>query len=218
MDGSKSYHHGDLRAALLMAAEQELDATGIEGFSLRKVAKRAGVSHAAPAHHFGDVRGLLTALAALGFERLVRMGEAEAAALGEDDPRGRALAYGLAYAEFAARHTALFRLCFSSGRPDFEDAALKEASDGAFLRLAGLVAEMNGRPLEFSALGLAHAYAVWAVTHGAADLLASGKMDHLASLDKATRAAAIRALIAPALDTPPDLVAGGSAGHGTAAR
>eukprot|EP01036_Dinobryon_divergens_P003443 gene3443-4542_t len=55
----RSYHHGDLRAALLAAAEDELAARGVEGFSLRQVAKRAGVSHAAPAHHFGDAAGLL---------------------------------------------------------------------------------------------------------------------------------------------------------------
>ena len=57
----KPYHHGDLRAALLAAAEVELSEKGVEGFSLRSVAKRAGVSHAAPAHHFGDSQGLLTA-------------------------------------------------------------------------------------------------------------------------------------------------------------
>ena len=64
MDDRK-YHHGDLRAALLAAAEAELAERGVEAFSLRQVAKRAGVSHAAPAHHFGDAQGLLTALAAV---------------------------------------------------------------------------------------------------------------------------------------------------------
>ena len=65
------YHHGDLRAALLEAGEAELAEHGVEGFSLRGVAKRAGVSHAAPAHHFRDANGLLTALAAEGFRRFV---------------------------------------------------------------------------------------------------------------------------------------------------
>ncbi|MEO0497745.1 MAG: helix-turn-helix domain-containing protein, partial [Pseudomonadota bacterium] len=63
------YHHGDLREALLTAAEVELTDRGIEGLSLRGVAKRAGVSHAAPAHHFGDKAGLLTALTTIGFQR-----------------------------------------------------------------------------------------------------------------------------------------------------
>ncbi|MEI5579289.1 helix-turn-helix domain-containing protein, partial [Streptomyces brasiliscabiei] len=65
------YHHGDLRRALLVAAEHELEEKGIEGFSLRGVAKRAGVSHAAPLHHFKDTRALLTALAGVGFERFL---------------------------------------------------------------------------------------------------------------------------------------------------
>mgnify|MGYP003726374833 CR=1 FL=1 len=60
----KTYHHGDLASELLRAAERELSENGIESFSLRAVAKRAGVSHGAPAHHFRDARGLLTALAA----------------------------------------------------------------------------------------------------------------------------------------------------------
>jgi AcrR family transcriptional regulator len=62
---SKSYHHGNLREALLEAAELELIEKGAEKFSLRGVAKRAGVSHAAPAPHFGDVTGLLSALASI---------------------------------------------------------------------------------------------------------------------------------------------------------
>ena len=64
-----SYHHGDLRAALIAAAEATLAETGVEGFSLRQVAKRVGVSHSAPAHHFGDTQRLLCALAAEGFRR-----------------------------------------------------------------------------------------------------------------------------------------------------
>ena len=67
----RRYHHGDLAAALLVAGEAELVDKGIESFSLRGVAKRAGVSHAAPAHHFGDANGLLNAIAARGFERFV---------------------------------------------------------------------------------------------------------------------------------------------------
>ena len=62
----KTYHHGNLAAELLQAAERELVLNGIEAFSLRAVAKRAGVSHGAPAYHFKSARGLLTALAATG--------------------------------------------------------------------------------------------------------------------------------------------------------
>ena len=72
----KTYHHGNLAAELLQAAERELVLNGIEAFSLRAVAKRAGVSHGAPAYHFKSARGLLTALAATGYERLVEAQEA----------------------------------------------------------------------------------------------------------------------------------------------
>ena len=68
----RDYHHGDLRRALLDATEALLLESGLETFSLRECARRAGVSHGAPAHHFGDVRGLLTAFATVGFERLVQ--------------------------------------------------------------------------------------------------------------------------------------------------
>jgi AcrR family transcriptional regulator len=66
-----SYHHGDLRAALIKAGEAVLAETGVTGFSLRAVAKRVGVSHSAPAHHFGDAKGLLDALATEGFRRFL---------------------------------------------------------------------------------------------------------------------------------------------------
>ena len=66
-----TYHHGDLRAALLRAGEEQLARSGVAGFSLREVASRVGVSHAAPAHHFGDAQGLLAALAAEGFRRFL---------------------------------------------------------------------------------------------------------------------------------------------------
>ena len=66
------YHHGALRQALIDATEALLAEKGADGFSLREVARRAGVSAAAPAHHFGDASGLLTAVATLGFEGLTK--------------------------------------------------------------------------------------------------------------------------------------------------
>ena len=110
------YHHGDLRQALLAAAERELEEKGIEGFSLRGVAKRAGVSHAAPLHHFKDTRALLTALAAQGFERFLaaqRARQAKAAA----DGLSQLVASGMGYIDFALTHRAIFRLMFSSTAP-----------------------------------------------------------------------------------------------------
>src|SRR5258708_26387477 len=65
--GDTPYHHGDLHEALLQAAERVLERDGIAGLTLRAVAREAGVSHAAPTHHFGDLTGLLSELAAIGF-------------------------------------------------------------------------------------------------------------------------------------------------------
>src|SRR5947207_13010795 len=66
---NQSYHHGDLHDALLKAAETVLERDGVQGLTLRAAAREAGVSHAAPTHHFGDMTGLLSALAAVGFRR-----------------------------------------------------------------------------------------------------------------------------------------------------
>ena len=67
--GETPYHHGDLHDALLAAAERVLERDGLAGLTLRAVAREAGVSHAAPTHHFGDLSGLLSELAAIGFRR-----------------------------------------------------------------------------------------------------------------------------------------------------
>src|ERR1700710_2089607 len=67
--GDTPYHHGDLHEALLQAAERVLERDGIAGLTLRAVAREAGVSYAAPTHHFGDLTGLLSELAAIGFRR-----------------------------------------------------------------------------------------------------------------------------------------------------
>ncbi len=104
-----AYHHGDLRAVLLEAGEAELAERGIEGFSLRGVAKRAGVSHAAPAHHFHDANGLLTALAAEGFRRFVDKQKARQQVAARPIALSQLVAAGMGYIDFAMAHPALFR-------------------------------------------------------------------------------------------------------------
>ena len=195
----RPYHHGALRAALLEAAEAELAERGIEAFSLRGVAKRAGVSHAAPAHHFGDAAGLLTALAAEGFARFLatqRAREAEAPP-GQPD---RLVAAGLGYIEFATAHPALFRLMFASERPDFAAPPLSEAASAAYGHLIENVAELRGVPHDAAALerdpaAMADAAAAWAVVHGLADLLQAGRMTFLRTLATPDREKVLAALI-----------------------
>lgn len=174
----RSYHHGALRAALLAAAEAELAEKGVEGFSLRSVAKRAGVSHAAPAHHFGDARGLLTALAAEGFHRFLAT-QQRREAVAYPEPRKQLVAAGLGYVDFARDNPALFRLIFSSDKPDFTDDALCAAGEAAYAHLAGQVAAAGGGPAETAA--------VWAMAHGLADLLSAGRLRTLANLPPEAR-------------------------------
>lgn len=108
-----SYHHGDLRQALLDAADELITKHGVEALTLRECARRAGVSHGAPAHHFGDVRGLLQALRATAFARFgAHLAAARDAAA--PAPFERLLAIGLAYVDFALQHPAHFRLMFST--------------------------------------------------------------------------------------------------------
>lgn len=96
---SSDYHHGDLPAALRAAAVEVIAESGPGGFSLREIARRAGVSHAAPAHHFGDAEGLLTSVAAEGFTVLTE--NLRAAATLDASPRDRLIAMGSAYLDTA---------------------------------------------------------------------------------------------------------------------
>ncbi len=192
------YHHGDLREALIRAAEAELTESGIESFSLRSVAKRAGVSHAAPAHHFRDAGGLLTALAAEGYRRFLAVQlarEAEA----PDDPRSRVVASGMGYIDFARSSPALFRLMFSSYRPDFEADELLRASRDAYLNLAGHIRRLTGRDPLTDPVAAADLAAVWAGAHGLADLLVSGRLKPVAELPEAGREAVLRAILGRAV-------------------
>lgn len=201
----RRYHHGDLAAALIDAGEAELTEKGIEAFSLRGVAKRAGVSHAAPAHHFGDVDGLLTALAAQGFERFVAR-QNDFRRLASPDARAQLEASGVGYVAFAVENPALFRLMFGSDRPNFEDARLRAAAGLAYQDLATGVAAVTGQHLQegcgSDAPNLPQATdiaAVWAMAHGLADLLAAGRLKTLQALPEATRHQAVASILSRAL-------------------
>jgi|SRR5215831_7793450 len=195
---AQPYHHGNLRAALLEAAETELEAEGIEGFSLRGVAKRAGVSHAAPAHHFGDANGLLTGLAAEGYRRFVAAQEARQKNASSDG-MSQLVAAGLGYIDFASAHPALFRLMFSSGRPDHEAPELSAAGAEAFARLMNLVARVHGVDPQKNKKAMLSVMAAWATVHGLADLLVAGRMKFLLKLREAEREAALAQLLRQSL-------------------
>jgi AcrR family transcriptional regulator len=172
------YHHGDLSRALVAAAEQLLAERGIEGFTLRECARRAGVSHAAPAHHFGDIGGLLTEVAASGFERLTA--SIIAAKGRERDATKRMLAGHLAYVQFAVAHPALFRLMFHSKYVNRNTERIRSAGGAAFATLNEAISGLKRRTHQ--ALRAPEAWRdselleQWSLVHGLATLAIEGQL------------------------------------------
>lgn len=167
------YHHGDLRRAVLDAAVESISGGGVAALSLRELSRRAGVSHAAPIHHFGDKAGVLTALAAEGFERLAGV----LVAAGDDF-----VAVGVAYVRFAVTHRAHFEVMF---RPD-----TYHAGD------PGVVAarERVGRVLTGGdGTSAMSGVAAWSLVHGLAELWLTGALPaDLGDLDDVVRQVAAR--------------------------
>lgn len=180
MKSPRSYHHGDLHAALLEAAEQELAEKGVEAFSLRGVAKRAGVSHGAPAHHFGDVSGLLTALAALGYDLFIDIQRQRQEAT-PGAARAKLVAAGLGYIQFARERPALFRLMFASERPDRTDRHLSKGATDAFEKLIEDVSMVVGSDPHSDWTAMSNVLGVWIAAHGIADLMLGERFDRISS-------------------------------------
>ncbi|MFF3454792.1 TetR/AcrR family transcriptional regulator [Streptomyces sp. NPDC002730] len=158
----RTYHHGDLRRAVLTAALDVIRTEGPSALSLRDLARRAGVSHAAPAHHFKDRSGLLTAIATEGYDLL-------AASLADaPDLRER----GVHYVRFAVEHPAHFQVMFQPDlyRPD--DPELLAAKARATEELRAGVADRT--PAEDAGL---MGIAAWSIAHGFATLLLSHNLD-----------------------------------------
>lgn len=144
-----TYHHGDLRAAVLSAAWKMVEKEGVEGLSVREAARRAGVSHNAPYRHFASREALLAALVAEGFDQLKTAMENRA---------GREL--GEAYVAFALAHPQRFRLMFSSGRAD-----------------AGLRARFSESFAHVGPDAAAAGAAAWSLVHGLASLVLEGHLE-----------------------------------------
>nr|WP_246713598.1 TetR/AcrR family transcriptional regulator [Rhizobium esperanzae] len=171
----RGYHHGELRQALITATDDILRENGIEGFSLRDAARRAGVSPGAPAHHFGSASGLLTEVAILGYEELARyLGEAE----DDGTPAARMRALAAAYVAFALDHPGRFRLMFRKDLVNRTNPVYEETSKRALWPFAEAIARVNGTTLEalLEARNLAPIFAAWSTAHGIAYLALEDKM------------------------------------------
>jgi AcrR family transcriptional regulator len=171
-----AYHHGDLRRALIAAARAILEADGLPALSLRAVARRAGVSQAAPYHHFPDRDALLAALGAEGFDALDRAMRQKMAGL--VDPGQRLIASGVGYVAFATENPALFQIMFGAtmrgvgAHPEHSAAGAR-----AYATLEQAVqATLGERVGEGRATALACLRA-WALAHGLAKLLVERGLD-----------------------------------------
>ncbi len=174
---AQPYHHGALRAALLKAAEAILERDGIAALTLRAAAREAGVSHAAPAHHFGSLSGLLSELAASGFVRFRARMQTEAEAAGSE-PRARITGLSRGYVGFARACPGLFLLMFRSEQLDWANPALSIAGAAAFAFLMQAEAEPTAARHASPDFGsLLAATARWSLVHGLSRLLIDGRLE-----------------------------------------
>jgi AcrR family transcriptional regulator len=170
------YHHGDLRRALIDTALKMIEQEGVAAVTTRALARRLGVSHAAPGHHFHDRDALLIEVATEGFRAFADA--LEAAARGPDDPEEKLVAIGRAYVRFACAHSSHVEVMFArdahEGHPD--RAALEEESERAYRVLTGaieaVVASRPGPQPRPSVDELAFGF--WALVHGMATLWIGG--------------------------------------------
>jgi len=176
MARQKSYHHGDLRQALIDNGLDMLEEHGLEGLTLRKLAARVGVSHAAPEHHFPTLRHLLTAFAVEGF-RLFAASMRSAMAQAPDDPADQLRAAARGYLAFASTRPHLFRLMFTANRLDWDDPALGPPSNAAHAVLEEISLPVAKRLKRDTPEGRAAVeQLVWSQIHGHAHLMIDGKL------------------------------------------
>jgi AcrR family transcriptional regulator len=169
----KRYHHGSLPEALLAAAETVLLRDGIPGLGLRAIAREAGVSHTAPKHHFGDMTGLVSELAAVGYGRLSDAMRNAAAA--HDELRARRNAIAHAYVHFAYDNPAMFGLMFRNEMIDMQRPVLNDAAREAMRVMAAIIGAKNAppddTPVSLTGTEAMRITAAWGYVHGLAILL-----------------------------------------------
>jgi len=169
----RPYHHGNLREALLRGAVRVIAEVGPAAFTLREVARRAGVSHNAPYRHFRDKDALLSAVAAQGFRELTQT--MRQAAERRRDPLGQLKESGLAYVEFALRRPEHFTVMFDAPVQSSKDPEYREASEEAFNTLVTYIRNCQERG-ELPAGGtLERALYAWSLVHGIAKLAIAGR-------------------------------------------
>lgn len=170
-----SYHHGDLRRALLDAALELIREEGTGSLSLRAVARRAGVSHAAPYHHFDNRASLVAAVAEEGFVALRRAMLERMEGL--RDPGRQLQQAGIGYVLFALEEEAHFRVMYSSEVADRREfPSLQSASAGAYAVLGDALDRCREEGLVPDDGSPAKGHAAWSIVHGVAMLILDGHL------------------------------------------
>ena len=174
---ARPYHHGDLRRALIDAASRLLEAEGPSALSLRAVAREAGVSPAAPYHHFKDKGELLEAVAQEGWDLLDQaLAKAKAAA---PSPAAAMNELGVAYVCFARQNPALYRVMYDTARDraDLPDQMQAE-KDSAYCKVRDTLVEAGADPADEIDIELATT-AAWCSAHGLAEMAGFKQFEHL---------------------------------------
>ena len=173
---SRPYHHGDLRRALVDAARRILEAEGPTALSLRAVAREAGVSPAAPYHHFKDKAELLDAIADEGWQMLDKAMDQSRR---EAEPRGKLTALGIAYVCFARENPALYRVMYDAARDkEALPEQMQDNEDSAYCKVRDTMIELGADPGATVDLELATT-AAWCAAHGLAEMAGFKQFDHL---------------------------------------
>lgn len=170
----KKYHHGNLKVALVEAGLEALEEDGLENLSLRAIAGRVGVSHTAPKNHFGGIRGLLTAIAAVGFRR--HAAEMRRGVEAEPTRRARLHAACNGYVRFALENPALFKLMFSDALCDHADPDLQAASRESYAVLRGIAHGLDWDKADAPGQPWRTEWMLWSMVHGYAMLLIEGQI------------------------------------------
>lgn len=173
---ARTYHHGDLRHALIDQAARLASREGLEAVTLRRVAKATGVSHTAPYHHFKNKADLLAAVGEEGFKRLDRVmaRASETAQPAELQPRLHAM--GKAYVQFAAEQAHYFRVMFRPEIATAADPAPDSARESSFNKLVTVIQQTMGEEGEPSDRVLVEVLYAWSLMHGLASLWLDGPL------------------------------------------
>jgi len=175
---SKNYHHGDLKNALIKAGVEILSDEGVGELSLRKVAKRAGVSHSAPYAHFKDRQSLIAAISTEGFKQLYdELNTAVSAHVG--DPKQQLVEGAWAYVQFAMNNTDTFKIMFSGVLEKEKDyPSFVEISGKTFDRVVDVVRACQDAGVLRLAPSELMAVSIWGQVHGIISLVLEGQIPH----------------------------------------